>query len=205
MVTIKKDLAHRDNYGGKRPSPIKYIVIHYTGNDGDHDESNGNYFNSYRGVSAHYFVDSDSITQSVPDEFVAWHCGTSGTYRHKQCRNNNSIGIELCDDQKNGKVYPSAKTIQNALDLTKSLMKKYNIPAENVIRHYDVTGKKCPAYWVDDAAWKTAFWNRLKDVTGVEKYKKQVKDRFGLSDQTIEYFANYKYADSLFERLATKP
>jgi N-acetylmuramoyl-L-alanine amidase CwlA len=203
MVTIKKDLMNKANYGGTR-STIKYLVIHYTGNDGDTDEGNSKYFKGDRGVSAHYFVDSDSITQCVPDNYIAWHCGTTGTYKHKLCRNNNSIGIELCDDQKNGKVYPSAKTIQNALDLTKSLMQKYNIPAENVIRHYDVTGKKCPAYWVDDTAWKTAFWNRLKDVTGVEKYKKQVKDRFGLSDQTIEWLATYKYADSLFERLATK-
>ena len=43
----------------------------------------------------------------------------------------------------------------------KSLMKKYNIPKENIIRHFDVTGKLCPAYWVDDAKWKSEFWNKL--------------------------------------------
>lgn len=165
MVPIKEHIANTANYGVKRSlSSIKFLVIHYTANDGDTDENNGKYFaNTVTKTSAHYFVDDDSITRSVPDDYAAWHCGTRGTYKHKTCRNNNSIGIEICDDVKNGTIYPSAKTIQNVLELTRSLMKKYNIPAENVIRHYDVTGKLCPAYWVDDKAWKEAFWNHLKD------------------------------------------
>lgn len=162
MVPIKTNVAHKGNYGGLRAvSDIKYIVIHYTANDGDTDENNGIYFkNNDVDASAHYFVDDDSITSSVPDNYVAWHCGGK-KYKHPECRNANSIGIEICDDVKNGVIYPSAKTIENVLDLTKSLMKKYNIPKENIIRHYDVTGKSCPAYWVDDAKWKTEFWNKL--------------------------------------------
>lgn len=161
-MKIKTKLAHKSNYGTSRPlSLIKYIVIHYTANDGDTDENNGNYFaNNSVKASAHYFADSDSITQSVPDDYIAYHCGGK-TYKHKSCRNSNSIGIELCDDVKNGVVYPSEKTIQNAIELTKSLMKKYNIPKENVIRHYDVTGKKCPMYWLDNSKWLDEFWNKL--------------------------------------------
>lgn len=168
MVTIKTQLANRGNYGSTRSTKdIKYIVIHYTANDGDTDENNGKYFaNNVVQVSAHYFVDDDSITQSVPDNYVAWHCGTKYTYKHKKCRNTNSIGIEICDDVKDGKVYPSAKTIQNALELTEYLMNKYSIPKENVIRHYDVTGKACPLYWCGttekENKWKTEFWNKLK-------------------------------------------
>ena len=160
---IKENLAHRGNYGGSRSlSDIWFIVIHYTGNDGDTDENNGKYFaNNDVDTSAHYFVDSDSITRSVPDNFIAWHCGTKGTYRHASCRNHNSIGIEICDDVRNGVIYPSAKTIENTLELTRHLMQKYNIPKERIIRHFDVTGKKCPAFWVDDAKWKKEFWNRL--------------------------------------------
>ena len=161
-MNLKTNLANRKNYGSSRSvTDIKYIVIHYTGNDGDTDENNGKYFkNNVTGTSAHYFVDRDSITQSVPDNFVAWHCGGK-SYKHKSCRNSNSIGIEICDDVKNGTIYPSDKTIKNVLELTEYLMKKYNIPKENVIRHYDVTGKLCPAYWVDNQKWKTAFWNKL--------------------------------------------
>lgn len=167
MVSIKINLANKENYGKSRnTSTIKYIVVHYTSNDGDTDENNGKYFkNNVVKSSAHYFVDDDSITQSVPDNHIAYHCGTTGKYKHASCRNSNSIGVEICDDVKNGVIYPSAKTIENVLDLVKHLMKKYNVPAANVIRHYDVTGKLCPAYWAGTAAknekWKTEFWNKL--------------------------------------------
>ena len=75
--TFKKRLANKANYGSKRAlSKIKFIVIHYTANDGDSDEGNGNYFaNHIVEASAHYFVDGDSVTQSVPDDYVAWSVG----------------------------------------------------------------------------------------------------------------------------------
>lgn len=173
---FKTNLANKGNYGGSRStSDIKYIVIHYTANDGDTDENNGNYFkNNLVDASAHYFVDDDSVTQSVPDNYVAWSVGgskysncasTGGGKYYGICKNANSLNIELCDDVKNGVIYPSAKTIKNAIELTKSLMKKYSIPAANVIRHFDVTGKSCPAYWCGSSAknkkWKTEFHNKL--------------------------------------------
>lgn len=167
ISTIKEYLANRKNYGEKRSlSSIKYIVIHYTANDGDTDEGNGKYFyNNYIGASAHYFVDDDSVTQSVPDNYCAYHCGSKNGYKHLYCRNTNSIGIEICDDIKNGVIYPSQKTIDNVIELTEYLMKKYNIPKSNVIRHYDVTGKLCPAYWCGttekDNKWRTEFWNKI--------------------------------------------
>ena len=172
--TLKTHLANKSNYGDAREtSKIKYLVVHYTGNDGDTDENNGKYFaNNIVKASAHYFVDDDSVTQSVPDDHVAWSVGgskysncatTGGGKHHGKCTNANSINVELCDDVKNGTVYPSTKTIENAIELIKSLMKKYNIPASNVIRHFDVTGKSCPAYWVDDAKWKKEFWNKLSE------------------------------------------
>lgn len=174
MVPIKTNLANKNNYGGTRSlSAIKFLVIHYTANDGDTDENNGKYFqNNVVKSSAHYFVDDDSITQSVPDNYIAWHCGAN-SYKHPTCRNSNSIGIETCDDVRNGVIYPSAKTIQNVIDLAKHLMKKYNIPAENVIRHYDVTGKLCPAYWVDDAKWKKEFWDKLSSAQIGETVKQE--------------------------------
>lgn len=165
-MNLKTNLANKANYGSSRSTNnIKYIVVHYTANDGDTDENNGKYFkNNVVKTSAHYFVDDDSVTQSVPDNYTAWHCGAN-RYKHKTCRNSNSIGVEICDDVKNGTIYPSAKTIENALELVRHLMHKYSIPKENVIRHYDVTGKLCPAYWCGttekDNKWKTEFWNKL--------------------------------------------
>ena len=178
MVPIKVAIANKNNYGGKRRlNQIKYLVIHYTGNDGDRDESNGRYFqNNIVGASAHYFVDGDSITQSVPDDYVAWsvggkkYPGTKGGKWYGKCTNNNSISIELCDEAKNGRYDFSEATLKNAAELTRMLMQKYHIPVENVIRHYDVVGKICPAPFVnDETAWK-AFKGRLKeDEEVVEK------------------------------------
>ena len=168
--TLKKKLANSKNYGSKRSiDTIKYIVIHYTANDGDTDEGNGKYFaNNVVKASAHYFVDDDSVTQSVPDNYVAWSVGGSkynndGGRLYGKATNTNTLNIEICDDVKDGKVYPSAKTIENVVAFTKTMMKKYGIKEANVIRHYDVNGKACPKYWVDDSKWKKEFHDKLTD------------------------------------------
>lgn len=50
--------------------------MHFTANDGDHDEGNANYFaNNVVKTSAHYFLDDDSVTQSVPDDYMAYSVG----------------------------------------------------------------------------------------------------------------------------------
>ena len=158
----KKLISNRRNYGSKRStSLIKYLVYHYTANDGDTDEANAKYFhNNVVKASAHRFVDDDSVTISVPDNYVAWHCGgglqgSKGHTYYKKCTNTNSIGIEMCDTKRNGKYEVTPKTRSNAIALGKEFVKKYGIKKENVIRHYDVTGKNCPAYFVkDEEEWK---------------------------------------------------
>lgn len=155
-------IANRKNYGSKRnTNVIKYLVYHYTANDGDTAENNAKYFhNNIVKASAHYFVDDDSVTISVPDNYVAYHCGgglqgREGHKFYKICTNTNSIGIEMCDTIRNGKYEVSAKTRANAIALGKEIVKKYGIKKENVIRHFDVTGKNCPAYFVkDEEAWE---------------------------------------------------
>lgn len=190
LSNIKKFFSNRNNYGGKRSlKNIYYIIIHYTGNDGDSSKGNGNYFkNNIVKASAHYFVDSKSITQSVPDNYVAYSVGgskypncskTGGGKFYGRCCNSNSISIELCDDNRNGTVYPTKETIENALLLTRYLMKKYNIPQKNVIRHFDVNGKACPAYWCGTAAknakWKECYWNKIKEKPKKENNSKTFK------------------------------
>lgn len=162
--TIKTNYADKSNYGSYRAtSKIKYIVWHYTANDGDTDESNAKYFKTANiKTSAHYFVDDDSVTISVPDTYVAYSVGgdrysnyksTGGATLYNIATNSNTLNIELCDTVKNGKYDVSDKTLENAIQLTRELMKKYNIPISNVIRHFDVTGKSCPAYYVDNTKW----------------------------------------------------
>ena len=169
---LKTKLANKGNYGGTRgANRIKYIVIHYTANDGDTAAGNANYFaNNVVGASAHYFVDDSFVYLSVPELSVAWAVGgtkwndtaeTGGGTMYKRINNINSISIELCDTVKDGKIQATEKTMQNAAELCRALMQKYNVSVDNVYRHFDVTGKHCPAYFMDAENWK-AFKERLK-------------------------------------------
>ena len=143
MIKINK-LLTKYNYTKGRVKPIKYIVLHYTGGNGDTALGNCKYFLGLnRNASAHYFVDDKSIWQSVEDNNTAWSVGAK-SYKHKECRNHNSISIEMCSRIKNGEYYITQDTLRNAIELTKYLAEKYNIPNKNIIRHYDVTGKICP-------------------------------------------------------------
>ena len=93
---------------------------------------------------------------------TAYAVGDSGKGNLKNLVTNyNSVSIELCDTVKDGTIYPTQATINNALTLTKSLMQKYSIDVDHVIRHFDVTGKHCPAYWMDDGKWKSEFLSKL--------------------------------------------
>ena len=149
-------------------SRIKYIVIHYVGALGGAKENCQYYAGGNRNASAHYFVGFDGeIWQSVEDANIAWHCGAS-SYKHAECRNANSIGIEMCVRKKNTKSmgatdkdwYFEDATVEAAAELTRYLMDKYNVPASNVIRHYDVTGKICPNPYVYNTTAHT--WDEFR-------------------------------------------
>lgn len=164
-------LANPANYGRERNAgDIKYLVVHYTGNDGDTAAANAQYYrNAEIRASAHYFVDDYEVYCSVPDLTIAWAVGgkkwadcekTGGGKLYGAVTNTNSISIELCDTRGDGVYGASEETLENAAGLARMLMEKYSIPLENVVRHFDVTGKHCPAYMMDEEAWN-AFKNRL--------------------------------------------
>ena len=172
-------MCHPSNHGGSRPAEgIKYLVYHYTGNDGDHDANNAIYYrDNVVKSSAHYYVDDDSVTQSVKDLTVAWAVGgkkwddcaqTGGGKLHGIVTNINSISIEMCDTKRDGSIMATEATMANAAKLGKMLMAKYNIPIERVVRHFDVTGKHCPAYFMDDEKWN-AYKQRLVEDEPMEK------------------------------------
>lgn len=172
-MKINKKLTKVNYTKGKNKKNL-FIVIHYVGAVST-AKNNADYFYSVnRGASANYFVDDNEIWQVVADKDIAWHCGTTKKYYHKECRNENSIGIEMCCIKVDGKLQVSEKTEQNAIELTKELMAKYNIPVENVIRHYDVTHKKCPAPFVNDKQRWENFKNALVEhinITAIDKKK----------------------------------
>lgn len=170
-MIYKVNLTNINFTKGRAGNKVTHLVYHYTANDGDTDENNAKYFKAvHRGASAHYFIDEDSVTQVVKDEDTAWHCGDNQKYTNGgatmkgKVRNVNSIGIELCSDKDSrGKYILTPETIKNGIELGQSLMEKYNIPIENVHRHFDVTGKICPEPFVrDQLQWKR-FKERLVD------------------------------------------
>lgn len=129
---------------GRRGSAIDYIVVHYTGTDAS-ARNNLVYFSTHDAqASAHYFIDRDgTLCQSVSESDIAWHAG-------KWAMNCRSIGIENVSA---GEDFTEAQ-IETLTALVRALMAKYGIPADHVIRHYDVTGKLCPAPYVDSAKWE---------------------------------------------------
>jgi len=128
---------------------IKYIVLHDTGNVTDMALGNAKYFSvDGRKASAHYFVDDKEIIQLVEDTDSAWHVGKS----LGKITNKNSIGIEMCRKNNTVTEITEGKTIE----LVKFLMEKYNIAPENVVRHFDASGKNCPA------SFNIGDWDRWK-------------------------------------------
>lgn len=129
------------NFSSRNGTPIKYIVIHDTGNTSKGADANAHYsfFNSAdRQSSAHYFVDDSQVLRIIKDSDKSWHCG-DGNGRYG-ITNANSIGIEICINI-NGDFNIA---FDKAAQLTSLLMKKYNISISNVVRHYDASRKICP-------------------------------------------------------------
>jgi len=201
-VNIKQRLCDPRNYrkGRRGSGKVEYIVIHYDGNDGATDEGNGNYFanNDTGDTSAHRFIDEDSMTISVPDDCCAFHCGAT-TYKHPYCRNDNSIGIEMCSDKDaNGNYIITEATVSNTVEATKELMGEYGLGLDAVLRHFDVTGKNCPAPWVTNKSLWDDFKARLveteiesEDDEEMVRYAKlaDIPDQWGFRD-TIEILMN---------------
>lgn len=169
---------------------IKYIVIHYTAGSTSRAGTASNtasMFSQYGlNASADFIVDDSTIVQFNPDLYnrSCWHCGdgkagTKGGSYYGKCTNFNSIGIEVCSTNSNWSASDWANStkwsftdavVNKAIELTKYLMKEFNIPASNVIRHYDVSGKLCPGIigWNadsgDESKWK-AFKAKIGSTT----------------------------------------
>lgn len=174
MVKPSEIWAKHISYGGYRPdSAIKFIVIHYTGNPTDTARANARFFaeSNTRAAGAHYFVDANEIVQSIGDHKVAYSVGgskypncasTGGGKLYGTVTNYNSISIEMCSTH--GAIAP--ETIQNTVELSRQLMRRFNIPSERVIRHFDVNGKDCPGW---------SGWTGRYDSKWVE-FKKKIKN-----------------------------
>ena len=148
-----------DGTGGTKQN--KYINIHYVGAVSSAKNNADYFYEVYRESSAHYFVDDNEIYQVVEDGDCSWGVGANIYYNGS--RNTISINIEMCCFNNNGIIDVSEKTVANTIELVKDLMNKYNIPATNVVRHYDVTRKNCPAPFVSNPNRWVDFKAKLGD------------------------------------------
>ncbi len=141
---IKVDGASRR---GTALDDLNAIVVHYIGNPGTSAQNNRNYFNNPDStVSAHFVVGLDGeIIQCIP-----LHEKSSASNH----RNSDTISIEVCHPDETG-VFADA-TYDALVRLTAWLCAECDLDADQIIRHYDVTGKNCPKWFVDDeTAWTT--------------------------------------------------
>lgn len=121
---------------------VKKIAVHYVGNPNTSALANRNYFENCgktgtRYVSSHYIIGlSGEIIQCIP--LNEWSYCTNQA-------NGYSISIECCHPDATGKF--TAATEKSLAELCAWLVEKYGLAVDDIIRHYDVTGKQCPLYW----------------------------------------------------------
>ena len=151
---------------------IKYIAIHFTAGSSSKPGKAREIKHVFetRKASADFAVDDAEMVQFNPDpkNCYCWSVGgkKAADVNVPDGRNSNTISIEICSTRQKGTSLAQAnhsgwsytdKAIENAIKLTKILMKKFNIPVERVIRHYDISGKLCPGIigWNDGQLYDT--------------------------------------------------
>lgn len=142
---------------------INGIVIHYTANPGSTAQNNRDYFEGLKDshetkVSSHFVVGIEGeIVQCITSSEIAYASNS---------RNSDTLSIECCHPDETGKFTDATYT--SLVRLTGWLCYRFNLTSEDVIRHYDVTGKICPKYYVDHPeAWeqfKTDVGEQIKVV-----------------------------------------
>lgn len=143
--------------------PLKYIAIHYTAGSTSKKGAAMATRRVFlkRNASADFVVDDATIVQINPDirNYYCWAVGdrknpySNGAKLYGKAKNTNTISIEICSNLKSGRSakhantdawYYTDKALNNTIKLVKYLMKEYDIPIDNVVRHYDISGKICP-------------------------------------------------------------
>lgn len=135
---------------GTSLSAVKGIVVHYTANPGTTAEQNRSYFQNLKDTgetyaSSHFVIGMEGeVVQCIPCNEIAYASNE---------RNADTIAIECCIPDDTGKF--NEETYQALLHLTAWLVGRYDLSTDDVIRHYDVTGKECPKYYVEnEEAWE---------------------------------------------------
>ena len=195
MDIIQKTSTTHTGYLKNRS--IQYIVLHYTAGTSSAKGVARNIAAMFanpnnRPASADFIVDDGEIVQynpNIKDRYTYAVGGSPYTVKYTplactfygKCKNHNSISIEMCSSKANKKSLQatdtdwslSASVVDKAVELTKYLMKTYNIPTDRVIMHHHVTGKLCPQPWCINPR-RLDGWNKFKER--LTDKKKEVED-----------------------------
>ena len=171
-MQIKQQLipkSRKQQRPGIAMTPL-FLTIHSTGNPKSTAQNEADYVcrNSTRQASFHFVCDENQIIQVMPTNEVAWHAGDGGN----GTGNRKSVGIEICEsgDRKTA--------VNNAIWLTKKLMKEFSIQPGNAFQHHHWSGKNCPrilrdnAYIKDKIDWKY-FTAKIRETEEEEMTQEQ--------------------------------
>lgn len=179
---------------GEKQGTIKNIVIHWVGNAGSSAIGNRNYFNSLAishktSASSHYIIGlNGEIIRCIPEDEVAFH---SGSYS----MNRKSVGIETCHPDWEGKFAES--TYNSLVESCADLCRRYNLGINAIIRHYDVTGKECPRYYVRNEQEWIKFKNDVANKLGQATTNVAVEEAKG-SDEPVRRYKNGSTKETIY-------
>lgn len=128
----------------KKTTRIRNIVIHYTANPGATARQNRDYFEGLKDThltkaSSHFIVGLEGeIIQCIPTWEVAYASND---------RNMDTVSVECCHPDETGAF--NQDTYNSMVELSAWLCLKFGLTENDLIRHYDVTGKICPKFFVD--------------------------------------------------------
>lgn len=157
---MKQELLTINPYSrpGKKLKSVRAIIVHWVANPGTTAMQNRIFFEKRaQGKdgygSAHIIIDDNDVIECIPEDEVAYHVGankyTDIGLSISSYPNARTLGVELCHPGWDGK--PSDSTYKKALEYLAQRCKKYNLdPIKNIYRHYDITGKDCPKYYVEN-------------------------------------------------------
>lgn len=160
---------------------VKKVVLHYVGNPKSSAMANRKYFENQKSggryVSSHYIIGLEGeILRCVPENEVAYCSNSANSY---------SISIECCHPDATGKFTDA--TTDSAAELCAYLLKKYGLSVNDLIRHYDVTGKQCPLWFVP-----TKYQSEAVANARWAGFKALVSQKMDGSTDAVEQKASFK-------------
>jgi N-acetyl-anhydromuramyl-L-alanine amidase AmpD len=174
---------------GRKIKP-KAVVVHWTANTsrGANAEANRNYFQNHpqNKVSAHWIVDDREAILCIPEDEIAYHVGAQ-VYQPRALKelssypNDCTIGVEICVNAD----ADFKRTYRNTVELVADILQRHGWGIDRIWRHYDVTGKDCPRFFVNDATARqfgfesaAAGWQRFKDDVRAKLLERKVASVF---------------------------